>query len=415
MVYTRKIEREILNNLSNKRALFILGSRRVGKTTLMQKVREQINDEKTLFFDLERDTDIELFKLGIDNFISYLDTKGISNRERVVIFIDEIQYLDEFSNFVKLAVDHYSHRIKLILSGSSAAQIKYQFRDSLVGRKFIFELQPLTFREFLLFKEEPNLMRLLGENYKTVDPNISKFYDADIRKLYLEYLIYGGYPEVALVNSFEEKRLLLREIIQAYVLKDIRNLFTIEKIDEFNRLIRLLSLQTGGLLSIQSLAKESNLDMRTLKRYLQILKDTFIIDFLPPLFTNKRKELKKMSKVYITDTGIRNALIDNFITWEHRIDKGELLETQCFMALKKDDFALQQLYFWRTQDGKEVDFVRFQNGEYIPFEVKIKGSAVNHLKYFKELYGSSEINLIMLEPQSNIFSKDINVIPAWFL
>ena len=415
MVYTRKIEKDILNNLDNKRALFILGSRRVGKTTLMQKIKDQINDEKTLFFDLERDTDIELFKLGIENFISYLDTIGISDSERVVVFIDEIQYLNEFSNFVKLSVDHFSHRIKLILSGSSAAQIKYQFRDSLVGRKFIFVLQPLIFREFLLFKGEPNLRRLLGKNYKTVDPNISKFFDVEIRKLYLEYLIYGGYPEVALVNSFDEKRLLLREIIRAYVLKDIRNFFTIEKIDEFNRLIRLISLQSGGLLSIQSLSKESNLDMRTLKRYLQILRDTFIIDLLPPLFSNKRKELKKMSKVYVADTGIRNALIDNFIPWENRNDKGELLETQCYSALKKDDFLMQQLYFWRTLDGKEVDFVRFQNGEYIPFEVKVKRGTVNHLKYFQKLYGSSEINLIQFEPQSNIFSKDINIIPAWFL
>ncbi|NOZ08803.1 MAG: DUF4143 domain-containing protein [FCB group bacterium] len=167
-------------------------------------------------------------------------------------------------------------------------------------------------------------------------------------------------------------------------------------------------------MSLHSLSKESNLDMRTLKRYLTILQDTFIIDLLPPLYSNKRKELKKMPKIFLKDTGIRNALIDNFIPFENRTDKGELLETQCFSALKRDDFSQQQMYYWRTLDGKEVDFVLFEGGQYIPFEVKTRKSSIKHLKYFRQLYPCSESNLIQLETDGN--SEDtINVIRPWYL
>lgn len=415
MVFPRNIEKEILDSLHTKRALFILGSRRVGKTTLMKSIQSQITNEPTMFFDLERDTDIELFKLGIENFISYLEMKGVSKKRRIIVFIDEIQYLDEFSNFVKLAVDHYSHRIKLILSGSSAAQIKVQFRDSLVGRKFIYEIRPLSFREFLQFKEKETLLKFLNNNFHNLKPDLVNLNQEEIKNLYEEYIIYGGYPEIAITPSVEEKKLLIREFIQGYVLKDIRNFFSIEKIDEFNRLIRLLAIQSGGLLSIQSISKESNLDMRTLKRYIQILKDTFIIDILPPLFSNKRKELKKMPKVFMMDTGVRNSLIENFTPFKNRTDKGELIETQCFSALKPDEFSSQQLYFWRTQDGKEVDFVSVINGKYIPYEVKVKMGSINHLKFFKKLYKSPEMNLILFDQEHGMSKESLNIISPWFL
>lgn len=206
MDYPRKIEKEILDNLDNRRALFILGSRRVGKTTLLKRIQRQVQNERTIYFDLENLEMLDLFKSGYNAFISWFEAQGFPENERVILFIDEIQYLDEFSNFIKLAVDHYSHRIKLILSGSSAAQIKYKFRDSLVGRKFIFTLFPLTFREFLHFKNEARMIELLGENVDTVQHKYIKFFNDALSEYYQEFLIFGGYPEVALETSAEEKK-----------------------------------------------------------------------------------------------------------------------------------------------------------------------------------------------------------------
>jgi hypothetical protein len=414
--YPRIIEDEIVQNLSNRKALLILGPRRSGKTTLIQRIREKIRSERTLYFDLEKHNTYLLLKSGIEHFISYLDDRGYSDTERVVVFIDEIQYLEEFSNFVKLAVDHYAHRLKLVLSGSSTAQIKFQFKDSLVGRKFLFHLYPLTFREYLVFKNENRICELLGKDYHTAQiESIRRAFNEKITSLYHEFLLYGGFPEVVLASSMRVKQRLLEEMIQAYVLKDIRNLFRIERITEFNHLIRILALQSGKQFNFGSIANEVKLDVRTLKKYLQILTDTYLIDALKPLFSNQQKELKKAPKIYMLDTGIRNMLINNFNPLEFRSDKGELLETGVFSELYKSLGLLDELHYWRTKDGKEVDFVIRKGVDYIPFEVKTRRASVNHLKRFGNLYNSSELNLISLEKPPGTVPSEIKVIPPWCL
>ncbi len=414
MTFQREIEPELIENLPNRRALFILGARQTGKTTLLNRIRDQIQDEKTLYFDLERQNSIELFKQGIDRFIKYLDDQGVSESERVVIFIDEIQYLEEFSNFIKLAVDHYFHRIKLIVSGSSAAQIKYQFRDSLVGRKFIFKLHPLTFREFVVFKNESRISELLGSNYHEADIKVLlRTFGDRMNELYQEFILFGGYPEVVLAQSELSKKRILEEIMQTYILKDIRNLFTIEKINKFNHLIRVLALQSGNLFNRENISNEIKLNLRTLDRYIQVLEDTYLIQPVKPLFRNKPKELKKMPKIFLIDSGLRNSLMNNFIDIENRVDAGELLESAVFSALWKTTGTLDELYFWRTTGGKEVDFILQRGTEYIPFEVKVKYGKPNHLIYFGELYSCKKLNMVYLKKSNKILPNKITLLPVW--
>ncbi|MFQ6610716.1 MAG: ATP-binding protein [Fidelibacterota bacterium] len=415
MDYPRKIEKEILDNLNDKRALFILGSRRVGKTTLLKRIQRQVKNEKTLYFDLENLETLTLFKSGYNAFIAWFEAQGFPETERVILFIDEIQYLDEFSNFVKLAVDHFSHRIKLILSGSSAAQIKYKFRDSLVGRKYVFNLFPLTFREFLHFKHENRIIELLGDNAKTVQHEYIKFFSKALSDYYQEFLIYGGYPEVVLKTSVKEKYSVLNDLINSYVLKDIRNLFHLERIDVFNQLIGLLAIQTGQLFNSQSVSKTIKTDHRTLSKYIQILEDTFMVAKIKPLFTNKKKELKKMPKIYLLDTGVRNMLLKSFQPFPLRTDVGILLENGVFSSLWKNITVLEELYFWRTIDGKEVDFILQRESDFIPFEVKGKRTAVSHLKRFGRLYNSPEMNLVRLDSDTGQPVPGVNIIPPWII
>lgn len=416
MTFPREIEPKLMENLPNHRALFILGARQTGKTTLIKRIQDQIQNEKTLYFDLERQDSIELFKQGADQFIKYLDDLGISETERVVVFIDEIQYLEEFSNFIKLAVDHYSHRIKLIVSGSSAAQIKYQFRDSLVGRKFIFKLHPLTFREFVIFKNESRISELLGSNYHEADLEVLlRTFEERMNELYQEFILFGGYPAVVLARSELSKKRILEEIMQTYILKDIRNLFTIEKINNFNHLIRILALQSGMLFNRENISNEIQLNLRTLDRYIQILADTYLIHSVKPLFTNKPKELKKMPKIFLNDTGLRNSLMNNFVYIENRVDAGELLESAVFSALWKTIGPLDELYFWRTTGGKEVDFILQRGSEYIPFEVKVKSGKPNYLIIFSELYSCKELNIVYLTKTNKVLPKESTLLPVWTL
>ncbi|MBL6985175.1 MAG: ATP-binding protein [Candidatus Thioglobus sp.] len=416
MIFPRKIEPELIENLPNRRALIILGARQTGKTTLLKRIQAQIQDEKTLYFDLEQQDSIRLFKEGVDSFIQYLDDQGFSESERVVVFIDEIQYLDEFSNFIKLAVDHYSHRLKLIVSGSSAAQIKYQFKDSLVGRKFIYKLHPLSFREFVIFKNESSISKHLGTHYQEADlETLNRTFKKRIDALYHEFMIYGGYPEVVLAQSVSLKKNILEEIIQTYVLKDIRNLFTIEKINAFNHLVRILALQSGQLFNRENVGNEIKLNMRTLDRYILILADTYLIQPVKPLYSNKPKELKKMPKIFLNDTGLRNSLMNNFNGFDHRADGGELFESAIFSALWKNKGSLDELYFWRTTMGKEIDFVLQMGAEYVPFEVKKTLRKKNYLESFGKLYPCNTLNMVYLNESKIRIPDNINLIPAWAL
>jgi len=416
MLYPRHLEKEILKELRSPRALFILGARRTGKTSLLQRIREQLPpDSKSLYLDFEDPEALSIVRAGAKTFLAYLTGRGFSPEQKVYVFIDEIQYLRDFASLIKLLVDHHSDRVKLILSGSSAAQIKFQFKDSLVGRKFIYELFPLTFREFLIFKNEPNLARLLGTDRKEIDNVGIGIFKNDLNRLFHEFMIYGGYPEIVLVNDYDRKKKLLQEIVHAYILKDIRNIFQIERIDSFNNLVKTLALQVGRLVNIASLARDTKTTRITAERYIKILEDTFIIQRISPLFSNKRKELRRMPKVFFLDTGLRNYLISNFSEFPLRIDSGQLLENAVFSALWKSCRIMDKLFFWHTADGKEVDFILRREIDYIPFEVKVKRAAVNHLKRFGELYNCPEMNLVRLDSDVVQSVNGVNIIPPWII
>lgn len=422
MLYPRDIEKEILNELDSPRALFILGARRTGKTSLLQRIREQLpSGSKSLYIDFEDPDALSIVKTGYKSFLAYIDGLGFSPGQKVYVFLDEIQYLRDFASFIKLLVDHHSKRVKLILSGSSAAQIKFQFKDSLVGRKFIYELFPLTFREFVVFKEEQNLVRLLGANRQQADTDGLGFFVKDLLRYYYEYMNYGGYPEVVLAPEYAKKQKLLKEISHAYILKDIRNIFQVERLDSFNNLVKILALQVGQLLNVSSLSRDSKTTRPTAEKYINILEDTFIVRRVPPLFTNKKKELRRMPKIFFLDTGLRNYLINNFSEFSFRTDRGQLLENTVFSAMWKNREIMDKLFFWHTADGKEVDFILQKGIDYIPFEVKVKRTAVNHLKIFAELYNSPEMNLVRLDPGAisegsyGQTSANIQVIPPWVI
>ena len=182
-------------------------------------------------------------------------------------------------------------------------------------------------------------------------------------------MIYGGYPRIALEKDHSKKGAYLQDIYNSYVRKDIKDIIRIDNVSAFNRLIQVMALQIGNLANLHELSRDLGIARETLERYLFLLENTFIIKLFPPFYTNKRKEIVKMPKIFFDDTGLRNLAINNFAGPETRPDKGKLTENAVFSQLTKNLTYQEELFFWRTQSGNEVDFILGKNHP-IPIEMK---------------------------------------------
>lgn len=374
---SKLVHRDILDKLSKwideREIIFILGSRRVGKTTLLKMLYKNIKAQK-LFIDLEFREALVVLNRGIDSFLNYLDLQGINLRKKVFVFLDEIQYLDNPANLLKLIYDHHPN-IKLIISGSSSLHIKQKFTDSLAGRKIIFELSPFNFREFLRGRNnELHNLRNNWDNFietirtRKINTLIAAFAERFLPFLE-EYIVWGGYPQVVLSNQTDKKESILQDIYQSYISKDIKDIGKIENITGYNNLIIMLASNIAQLVNKESISRNIRLNIKTMEEYLFLLEHTYIIRMLPPFFRNKQTEIVKQQKVFFRDTGIRNIAIKSFQPFNIRPDKGTLVENFVLNQLL-NYFSSENIFFWRTKHKAEVDFIIKMEESLIPIEVK---------------------------------------------
>ncbi|MCK4252674.1 ATP-binding protein [candidate division WOR-3 bacterium] len=396
----RNILPQIIKWIPEKEALILLGSRQVGKTSLLYllirylAVNKGIAEKDIFYLDLERIDNLELLNAGVDRLLDYIYEQSPEPREisgsgqspensRKFVFIDEIQYLDNPTNILKLLVDHHSDRIKIFATGSSALTIKKKFKDSLVGRKITFEVYSLDFREYLLFKNERELKDLIDKHspvprfsgtghsdFSQLKP-ISDISHQKLIKHYFEYALFGGYPAVAMLNEHAKKKKYLEDIYNSYIRKDINAIFSLENITAFNKIVKLLSLNIGNLINAQDISKEIGIARQTVEKYFSILESTYVCRFISPYFTNKKKEIVKMPKVYFYDIGLRNRIINDFRKIDERVDAGALIENVVFKNLLKRAETVENIKFWRLKYGSEVDFV-IDEENILPLEVKLK-------------------------------------------
>lgn len=406
-LYKRKIIDQINKFLDSKEVIVLHGARQVGKTSIMlyliDDIRKKNSRNKTFYFDLEISRFLELVNSGFEQFYNYLLAKGYKKGEKAYIFIDEIQHLDDPSKFLKLFHDNYSDKIKLIVSGSSSFEIKNKFKNSLVGRTVNFEIWPLDFEEFLLFKEK---------EYNLSAKKMPEAINRELNKLYKEYVLYGAYPQIILENNIEKKEIYLNQIIDTYIKKDIRDLAKIRNVDKFNKLIQVLAAQSGGLLNILELANTVDLSRQTIEEYLFLLENTYIIKLVRPFHKNLRSELFKKPKVYLIDHGIANLL--TFKTFP-KIISGNIFETAIFSDLLKSG-RKYLIYFWRTSAGQEIDFV-VERKNLILIEAKLSASAakLGDLKFFMERYKHKKSYLIFLDGKAKESKRGIKFIYPWQL
>lgn len=397
------MEREILanikENLTNDEVLMIIGPRQVGKTTSMRQTYDRLKQDGSLchFLNLE---DPDFLRLLNDSPKNLFNIIPFDKEKRNYLFVDEIQYLKDPSNFLKYFYDEYKGKIKIIASGSSAFYLDKKFKDSLAGRKKILYLLTLSFEEFLKFKGEDDLSKT------DISKELPLQLQEKIMPLYLEYLTYGGYPRVVLAKSIPEKQEVLKDLAYSYIKKDIYEA-DINQEETFFRLMKILSGQVGELVNVSELSATLGVTKITIDKYLKVMQKSFHIFLMRPFYKNIRKELIKMPKCYFGDSGMRNFFKNNFDNFYERDDKGQLLENGAFRQLL-NKYDTEDLKFWRTRDKKEVDFIVEEKQA---FEVKTKSSNYNDEKYklFLANYPEIVLNYVVLEKQ---FDKD-NLFYPW--
>jgi predicted AAA+ superfamily ATPase len=373
MYIERKIYTKIKKHLDRKEYTIITGARQTGKTTLITSLFKELKTESDNVFyltlensDVLRDineTPENIFKYALRPADPLI--QGTENK-RVILFIDEIQYANKPSHFLKYLYDKYLGNLKIVATGSSAFYLDSSFEDSLAGRKRIFILKTLSFEEFLNFTNRQDLLNTL-QIMRGQSDFISTQKEEMLEK-FNHYLIYGGYPSVVLETDFDEKVELLKEIKNSFLKRDIEE-SGVNNTDAFYKLAMLLSDQTGNLVNKNELSNTIGIDNKTIERYLFVLQKCFHIELLRPFSGNLRKELTKMPMIYFYDSGMRNALLNRFFPFDLREDKGPLLENYVFRRLaEKHD--VDDIRFWRTTDNKEIDFIVNAGDGRLAYEVK---------------------------------------------
>lgn len=369
-IYKRKCIEEIERYIPAKEVIILHGARQVGKTTILKYLMQQRIKENVFYLDLEFQHLVDMCNEGVERLYQYVLEQGADKNKRIYICLDEIQYLKDPTKFIKICHDHYPH-IKLIVSGSSTFEIKKKLKQSLVGRTIPFIIYPLSFEEFLIFKEKKYMLK--EENL----PEINK----ELILLAEEFIKYGGYPQIVLSETEELKELRLFQIINTYIRKDIRDIGNIRNIDGFNKLLQILAGQSGKLLNILEISNTLDMTRETILEYFDILENTFIIKRITPFHKNIRTEITKMPKVFLVDTGMLHLLwLKEFPKMIH----GSVFETFVFLELLK---AGKLIHFWRTTNKQEVDFI-VENKEIFAIEAKyqFKDKKKTDLLIFEKSY-----------------------------
>lgn len=344
MLIERNLYASIEERLASPEALVVTGMRRVGKTTLLKTIYERIASPNKIFLDLENPRNQLYFEeTDYDAIHANLQLLGLKQGERAYVFLDEIQRVKNLPSIIKYLLDTYG--IKFILSGSSSYYLKNQFSESLAGRKYIFELYPLTFDEFLRFKGRPLppaavTSLALYETYK-----------ASME----EYLQFGGFPGVVQKTSATEKQAALEDIFTSYYQLEVLQLSDFRKSHKIRDLLFLLLERTGAKLEVSKLSSLLGLARETVHDYLAFLEGTYFIHLVLPYTTSRDVEIRKAPKVYICDPGLARQFA--------RVDEGALFENAVYCNL----LPRGKVQYYQRKNGLEIDFIQRQQG----YEVKL--------------------------------------------
>lgn len=360
----RTVVDNIRKRLDDRKVLVILGSRQVGKTTLFHQL---FDDNKDVLWWNGDESDV---RAALEN-TSSARLKTLIGNHRILV-IDEAQRIDNIGLAAKIIYDTIPG-VKVLLSGSSAFEIKNKTNEPLTGRKWEYQLFPLSFAEMV------------------------KHHGLLEEKRMLEHrMIYGYYPDV--VTQTADAKSTLSQITNSYLYKDILMLENIHKAEKLERLVQALAFQIGHQVSYNELSQTCGLDNQTVEKYIDLLEKSFVVFRIPSFSRNIRNELKKSRKIYFYDNGVRNAVIKQFNSLELRDDTGALWENFLVSERMKYinyHFHYCNRYFWRTHAQQEIDYVEDKDGLLSAFEFKWNPKAKSKVpKAFSTAYPNSEFKTI---------------------
>ncbi|MBB6480756.1 ATP-binding protein [Spirochaeta isovalerica] len=361
-MFARYLESEILKKIPSGKAILVTGPRQVGKTTLIKKLLER---KDYLFLDCDDPT--------VRSVLSSINTEELKTLigNHKYVFIDEAQRIPGIGLTLKIIVDQLND-VRLLVSGSSSFDLSNALNEPLTGRKWEYELLPVSWEEL-----ETSIGFLAAE-----------------QKLE-NCLLYGLYPDV--LNHPGEEREILKELATSYLYRDILAYSGLKKPEVLDKLVQSLALQVGSEVNYTELALQVGVDKNTIAHYIDVLEKGYVVFRLSSFSRNLRNEIKKNKKIYFYDNGIRNMVIGNFANLDLRADKGLLWENFLVSERVKQNLyrnTFSKMYFWRTRQQQEVDFVEERDGQIHGWEFKWNARKNTRLpKTFTETY-SAESSVI---------------------
>ena len=365
MIIHRKLEETVMGKIGTNKVILILGTRRVGKTYLINRVCERVTGKRLLLNAEDFDVQEVLKKRTVSNYQRLIN-------DTALLIIDEAQAIPEIGSILKLIIDSHPN-LTIIATGSSSLDLVNTTGEPLTGRQYSYNLYPIAQLE-------------LGTNPISIQADLE------------ERLILGSYPEIFQLKNRKEKEFYLRELIMSYLLKDILSYSGIRQSHKLMDLLRLIAYQIGSEVSYNEISNQLGINKVTVENYLDLLQKVFILFKLPSYSTNHRKEISKGVKWYYYDNGIRNAIINDFRPISLRNDMGMLWENYVISERVKFNAYNQtgsQLYFWRNYLQREIDLIEVKDNRIYAYEIKYgKESKVKIPLAFKTAYPDADFQKI---------------------
>lgn len=355
-MYKRYLEDVINKRLSGNKAIIVVGARQVGKTTLINEI---LKDADFLFLDGDDPTTRSMMNNPTTEQIRTI----IGNNK--IVFLDEAQRIENIGLTLKILTDQFKE-VKLLVSGSSSFELCNLLNEPLTGRKWEYQLFPLSWEEY-----ENKIGYVKSEQQLE------------------NRLIYGFYPDV--INNQGDEKEVLGNLVNSYLFRDILAFSDIRKPEVLESLLQALALQIGNEVNYNELSRLIGINKVTVQKYIQILEQGYVIFRLNSFSKNLRNEIRQNRKIYFYDNGIRNAILGNFNPLDLRTDKGALWENFLITErLKQNAYknTFSKMYFWRTKQQQEIDFVEENAGNIFGFELKLAKNKVNFPETFVTAYNA---------------------------
>jgi predicted AAA+ superfamily ATPase len=363
-IIKRTIQSRLEDKLFKGKVIILYGPRQVGKTTLVKEIQKK-NLSNSIYFNCDEPDIREKLESKTSTFLKEL----IGDKK--IIIIDEAQRVKNIGITLKLIIDNFKD-VQVIATGSSSFDLANKTTESLTGRKYEFYLYPFSIEE--------------------LNPEKNKI---EIDRTIENRMIYGLYPEVIIKSAEAEENIKL--IAKSYLYKDILQYQNIKNPNILEKLLQSLALQVGNEVSYNELSNFLDIDKKTVANYIEILKKAFVIFELKPFSRNLRNELRKLRKIYFFDNGVRNALINNFNSLDRRNDAGQLWENFIIserVKINSNHGNDCNMYFWRTHDKKEINYLEEKNGKLYGYEIKLGSGRSSGAKLFLDTYPDSEFKVI---------------------